>query len=403
MIRRAAAGLLAAVVALLAGAAPASAHGGPGGSDPPASNYESTIRAIEPALDGLHLRIIDAGARVELVNRTGDEVIVLGYEGEPYLRIGPGGVFENRRSPATYLNQDRQAQTQVPPEADAEAEPEWRRIDDGPSARWHDHRSHWMGTEPPPAVQAEPDRRQTVVDAWEIPLRVGNDDVIVSGRLDYVPGPAGWPWLAGGIAAVAVVVALGQTRWWRWTLVAVALTLVSASVLDVVGVWWATSERSLAKAGELAAPFLAGTVLLGALPVLWRAPRDALLLVTAGAAGFGLLFGLTGLDWLTRSQIPSGLDPAVARATVIASAAGAVGILATAATRFPALAASAPTPIARPAAPAPAPGELALDLRRERRVLLIGLAVVLVLFAFAVSGDPAPEPANPDQSTQEGP
>lgn len=399
MIRRAAAGLFAAVVALLASATPASAHGGPGGSDPPASNYESTIRSIEPPVDGLRLRVIDAGARVELVNRTGEEVVVLGYDGEPYLRIGPDGVFENRRSPATYLNQDRQAQTAVPTEADAEADPDWRRIDDGPSARWHDHRAHWMGTEPPPSVRADPRRRQTIIDGWEIPMRVGGDEVVVNGRLDYVPGPSAWPWLAGGVGAAGLIVALGQTRWWRWTLVAVAAALVAASVTDVVGVWWATSERSLAKAGELAAPLLAGTVLLGALPVLWRAPRDALLLVTVGAAGFGLPFGVTGLDWLTRSQIPSGLDPALARATVVTSAAGAVGILATAATRFPALVASAPARAPRPAAPAPE--EPSVDLRGERRVLLVGLALVLVLFALAVSGDP--DPAANEPPTQEGP
>ena len=402
MIRRTAAALLAAVVVLLVSAAPASAHGGPGGSDPPASNYRSTIRSIDPARDDLRLRVIDAGARLELVNSTGEQVVVLGYDGEPYLRIGPDGVFENQRSPATYLNQDRQAQTRVPPEADADAPPEWRRIDDGPSARWHDHRAHWMGTEPPPSVQADPDRSQTIIEAWEIPLLVGDDEVLVTGDLDYVPGPSGWPWLAAGAAATGVVVALGQTRWWRWTLVAVAVSLVAASVVDVVGVWWATSERSLAKAGELAAPLLAGTVLLGALPVLWRAPRDALLLVTAGAAGFGLLFGVTGLDWLTRSQVPSGLDPAFARTTVLVSLAGAVGILATTASRFPALASDAPPPARRPA-PVVATHEPQPDLRRERRVLLVGMAVVLVLFAIAVSGDPGPDPSTRDPSTQEGP
>lgn len=402
MIRRSLLALTIVTVLLVAGAPPAAAHGGPGGSDPPASNYRSVVRSIDPAPDGLRVRTIDAGAGVELVNRTGEDVIVLGYEGEPYLRIGPEGVFENQRSPATYLNRDRQANSEVPEEADGAAPPDWRRIDDGPSARWHDHRAHWMGAEDPAAVQAAPGRRHTVIDPWEIPLRVGDDDVIVTGRLEYVPGPSGWPWLAGGVALTAAIVALGQTRWWRWTLVTVGTALVAASAVDVVGVWWATSERAIAKAGELAAPVLAGTVLLGALPVLWRAPRDALLLVAAGAAGFGLLFGITGLDWLTRSQIPTGIDPILARATVLTSAAGAVGVLATVATRFPSLAASAPVRVPRPA-PATAPAGMTVDLRRERFVLLVGLAVVLVLFALSAAGDPGPDPASPDSSIQEGP
>lgn len=236
---------------------------GPGGSDPPAPNYRSTIRSIVPPLDGLQLRIIDAGARVELVNHTGEEVVVLGYDGEPYLRIGPDGVFDNRRSPATYPNQDGQAQTNVPPQAGA------------------------------------------------------------------------------------------------------------------------------------------GTVLLGALPILRRVPRGAFLVVTVGAAGFGLL-GVTGLDWLTRSQIASGLDPALARATVIASTTEAVGVLTTAATRLPSLAAATPRQ-SRQAVSVPHQ-EPVVDLRRELTLLIVGLAVVLVLLAFAVSGDPNTGPTSGNGPwTQEGP
>jgi len=40
---------------------------------------------------GLRIEAIDAGARLRLRNATGQEVVVLGYAGEPYLRVGPAG------------------------------------------------------------------------------------------------------------------------------------------------------------------------------------------------------------------------------------------------------------------------------------------------------------------------
>jgi hypothetical protein len=100
--------VLAVAGAALAGtvllAPPASAHAGPGGSHVPASNYRSRVFRIAPAVPGLEVRTIDAGARLELVNHTGHDVIVLGYQGEPYLRIGTGPPEVNVRSPAAYLN-----------------------------------------------------------------------------------------------------------------------------------------------------------------------------------------------------------------------------------------------------------------------------------------------------------
>ncbi len=58
----------------------------------------------------------------------GEEVVILGYDGEPYLRFTADGVFRNTRSPATYLNEDRFANVTVPASADPEAPPEWERV-----------------------------------------------------------------------------------------------------------------------------------------------------------------------------------------------------------------------------------------------------------------------------------
>jgi hypothetical protein len=95
-------------------------------------------------------------------------------EGEPYLRLDPeGGVHRNIGSPASYLNEDRQARTPVPNDADPAAEPLWQKIGDGSTVRWHDHRVHWMGDARPPTVAADPSKARTVIDDWKIPIRVG--------------------------------------------------------------------------------------------------------------------------------------------------------------------------------------------------------------------------------------
>jgi hypothetical protein len=50
--------------------------------------------------------------------------VILGQDGEPYLRFTTDGAFRNVRSPATYLNEDRCANAELPATADPEAAPE---------------------------------------------------------------------------------------------------------------------------------------------------------------------------------------------------------------------------------------------------------------------------------------
>ncbi|HEY6706022.1 MAG TPA: hypothetical protein VJB61_00310, partial [Actinomycetota bacterium] len=138
------AGVVAGLALLLAvtSAGPAAAH--PLGAGTEASNYRTGIRGIDQGAPGISVRTVP-GEQLELTNRSDKEVVVLGYRLEPYLRIGPGGVYENQRSPSTYTNRFRTAPADIPSEFDPKAAPDWRRVGDGPSAAWHDHRSHWTG------------------------------------------------------------------------------------------------------------------------------------------------------------------------------------------------------------------------------------------------------------------
>jgi hypothetical protein len=225
-------GVVAGLALVLVGAAagPAAAHAVGTGTE--ASNYRTTVYGIDQGTPGISVRALTGGL-LELTNRSGQEVLVLGYRLEPYLRVGPDGVFENRRSPSTYTNRFRTAPASIPAEFDPQAAPEWRRIGDGPSAGWHDHRAHWTGPDPP-AVKAKPGAVQAV-RTWEVPLRQGDRTMVVRGDITWVPGPAPWPWLlaAVGLFAAALAGAGGYQR--PRVLAVVALAAVAADMVHTAG------------------------------------------------------------------------------------------------------------------------------------------------------------------------
>ncbi len=187
-----------AITLSIAAAAPAYAHKG----DP---NYISTVRSVTPEVAGLQVTMLDRDDRLELRNRSGRDVVILGYQDEPYARVLAGGrVQVNTRSPALYLNTDRDASGDVPDSADAKAPPRWRTESGTGRFEWHDHRAHWMGAKRPDQVR-DPSAR-TRVFTWQVPIEVAERRGRIAGVLDWVPSDDGGPPAAALIAlAVAVL------------------------------------------------------------------------------------------------------------------------------------------------------------------------------------------------------
>lgn len=189
---------LAATTTLLCLLAAPAALGHEGNPD-----FRSEIDSVRPDVPGVSFRVLDYDADMELVDRGGHEVVVYGYEGEPFARVlRDGTVQKNRRSPATYLNVDRYAEARVPESADAKAAPSWETVDDSGTLRWHDHRMHYMAEGVPPQVKDE--SRRTRVFGYEIPLRIDGREGAIAGTLFWV-GPADTskaPFLAAGAAIV---------------------------------------------------------------------------------------------------------------------------------------------------------------------------------------------------------
>jgi hypothetical protein len=157
-------------------------------------DFRSEITGFSPdsRADGVELAVRNFDDGLELVNRSGKVVVVKGYDGEPYLRFDPSGdVRVNLNSPAHYLNQDRFADVELPDRADADASPEWKRIDDTGVAYWHDHRSHYMGEGVP--AQVEDESVETKVFDYRIPMTVDGAPVAAVGTLTWVGRDEGFP------------------------------------------------------------------------------------------------------------------------------------------------------------------------------------------------------------------
>jgi hypothetical protein len=306
--------LLAGMVVTL-GAGPAAAHAV--GNGVTASNYRTNVLSISPPVPGLEVRAVDVGNQLQLVNRTGQEVTVLGYELEPYLRIGPNGVEENQRSPATFSNRSSVAPQSVPPEFDAKAAPQWRRISSGNVATWHDHRSHWSGQGDPAAVRQARGQRHVVQPNWQVPMKIGDRTVLVSGNIVWVPGPSPWPWIAAAVLLIGVVVLASGSSRQAQVLAVVAGLAVAADAVHTVGAWLGTPAPILTQLYSNASSFagwaVAGIAIHRLLTGRVDAGRPYLLL----AAIFLALAGAApDLPSLARSQLPSGLDPTVTRVAI---------------------------------------------------------------------------------------
>jgi len=305
--------LAAVLLATLAG--PAAAHGVGVGLRP--TNYRTTVTAVTPALPGLSVRVLEAGDKLELTNRTGQEVLVLGYNSEPYLRVGPAGVFRNERSPSSYQNQFSTPPSSIPGGLDPSAPPQWRRIGAGPTTVWHDHRSHREGLETPPEVRQAPGRRHVVVPRWQIVVRQGSRTFIISGSITWVPGPSPWPWALAAVLLCGGVLLASRTRYWRAALVAATSAAVAADVAHTGGSWVASTASAAVKSYGMTVSAIAWVVGVLAVVRLLRGQDEAARTFLLLAAVLLLLAGaVLDLSALTRSQLPSALGPAATRASV---------------------------------------------------------------------------------------
>lgn len=305
-------------------AQPASAHTVSGIG---ATNWKTVVTGVSPQVPGLTVTQVEDGSRVEITNH-GPEVLILGYQGEPYLRVGPQGVFENRQSPSVYLNCSRTG-CAVPPGLDVFGPPQWRKISSGQVVRYHDHRTHWMGTQLPPDI-ARAQGRVHVEASWHIMMVQGSTPITVSGYYVWIPGTSSVPWLLVAGALAAGGLALGVFAKWGAPLAAALVVLTINDIyhsIAIAGFWSGDLQYKVAQWFSGSWYSIVGWLLglVGAWMLVRRKVDGLYAAVFAG--GSALLFtGLLDNTVLSRSQVPFTASVAADRVTVVISLGLGLGV-----------------------------------------------------------------------------
>jgi hypothetical protein len=179
-----------AIVAMLATPAVANAHLR---SDVVAVDYRATVMTQKGPFAA---RVYRTDRALRLVVTRGHSVIVLGYLGEPLVRIDDRGAAVNAASPSApstgLLKKSRRA-SKLPIA--------WHRLSGSGAVTWHDSRLRGL----PPGVSRA---------GWTVPLLIDGQRSRLRGELFRFPKPALWPWLllAAMFAAVVAVLPFSRDR-----------------------------------------------------------------------------------------------------------------------------------------------------------------------------------------------
>lgn len=220
------------------------------------------------------VRVYRSDRALDLVVRKGHSVVVVGYLGEPFLRVDSAGVAVNEASP-TAVSARLIARTP----GSSGSRIEWRLRGGRGSVVWHDAR-----VQTPPAGMRHA--------FWSVPVVVDGRRSSIRGEVRRLPPPPLWPWLLVlGLVAVGAAVVLRSRRRELVRVGACALAVVAggAAVATVAGFAFA----AYASPGT----WIAGvdeTILIAACAgVMWWGPPRARV---AGAGGIGLLALAVGLS-----------------------------------------------------------------------------------------------------------
>lgn len=178
--RTPAAVLLALVAAAALGAPSAGAHGETNPS------VRTVIEGVEPPLEDVEVKVVaGVASQLSFANNGAVAVDVLAGGGEPFLRVGPGGVEANLNSIEWYRSGNADGVAEPPPEADIGGPPRWERVSGRPEWSWFEHRAHPRAFAiPPEAVAAQESAR---LGEFRVPLRQAGRESAIAGYVEYRP------------------------------------------------------------------------------------------------------------------------------------------------------------------------------------------------------------------------
>jgi hypothetical protein len=304
-----------AIVAVLVAVPAGSVAADPAGP----TDYRTTVVSVTPPTDGIEVDVIGGDSFLQLTVAPGVDVVVLGYQQEPYLHFRSDGIVEeNERSPATYLNADRYGGGDVPAGADATLPPTWRQVASHGRYAWHDHRAHRMDPNPPQeAVPGTPIQEATV------PVQVDGVPVEIAVRTVWLPAPSRVPLAVGaavGLALVLLTVVLRRRLAW-------ALLVVAAAAAGIG--WWQYTSLPVETGPRLVwwlLPVLAAVCIVVALALGWRLLSFALVVLAALQLALWVIVRRHGaVRAIIPTDAPFWLDRGVMAATLVVAVIAAIG------------------------------------------------------------------------------
>jgi hypothetical protein len=173
----------AVLAAALAGAAALPAAAGAHGEASPL--VRGVVDGVEPRVPGVHLVPVSGTASLlNVVNTTGEDLLVLAPDGEPFLRVGPRGAHGNRASPYWWRsgNPDGVAGRGAPRTA---GRPRWTLVSREPAWAYYEHRLHPGNVALP--REARGTRRIVRLLDFGIELRHGGRPMRLRGHLEFRP------------------------------------------------------------------------------------------------------------------------------------------------------------------------------------------------------------------------
>ncbi len=267
-----------------------------------AVDYRAAVASLRaPVAGAVRARIYPADLAIGLTALGGHRVIVLGYLGEPFLRLGSSGVYVNEASATA-------AGTGL--------------------VRLHPGATHWVLRESKPAAIWHDARvRHAVQGRWSIPLVVDGRQARLDGTIRRVGRPSVVPWLAIGLAFELLTAAflvrrrqslLRTATIWLGAVAALA-TLVTAIGLAAAST---ASEGTWVESGNEI------VLALVALGFLLRGSRDSRALAGGLVGLLAVAAGATRLPVLLHGIVLSALPGQLARTVVVlALSAGAAAAI----------------------------------------------------------------------------
>lgn len=274
-------------------------HMGSGDSVQPRDTM-SVIDTITPALPaGVAVDIVGSDTFVR-VHSVGHDVMITGYQNEPYMHITvAGAVFVNDGSLTTRINDNRYGNVDTSSFVES-PNPVWRKIGMNGTAMWHDHRVHWMSLKRPAPI----DTVGTVLE-WKVSMSVDGVATTVSGTLFLREKASVLWWLAGFIALLSAVVLSVRRRKEFFT-----VTFLMSIVGIAIGVMQFLGLPDGARITPLILIFSSGAAVVAGISMLLQR-RSQSSLHTASSLNAGAGATLIACAWLCADQVRAAYVPGV--------------------------------------------------------------------------------------------